>query len=34
MLGIPVGAPRMPMPRLTDGERAGVRAALAELGLL
>jgi 4-hydroxy-tetrahydrodipicolinate synthase len=34
MLGIPVGAPRMPMPRLTDVERAGVRAALEELGLL
>ncbi len=34
MLGIPVGAPRMPMPRLTEEERAGVRAALKELGLL
>ena len=34
MLGIPVGSPRMPMPRLTDQERAGVRGALKELGLL
>jgi 4-hydroxy-tetrahydrodipicolinate synthase len=34
MLGIPVGAPRMPMPGLTDAERAGVRAALEALGLL
>ncbi len=28
------GAPRSPMPRLTDRERAGLRAALVELGLL
>jgi 4-hydroxy-tetrahydrodipicolinate synthase len=34
MLGIRVGPPRSPMPALTDGERAGVRAALQELGLL
>ena len=34
MLGIKVGLPRKPMPGLTDAERAGVRAALKELGLL
>ena len=34
MLGIRVGSPRSPMPGLTDGERAGVRAALKELGLI
>ena len=33
MLGIRVGSPRKPMPGLTDGERAGVRAALKELGM-
>ena len=32
MLGIKVGSPRKPMPGLTDAERAGVRAALQELG--
>ena len=34
MLGIRVGTPRSPMPGLTERERAGVRAALKELGLL
>ena len=34
MLGIHVGSPRKPMPGLTDDERAGVRCALKELGLL
>ena len=34
MLGIPCGAPRKPLPSLTDEERAGVREALRTLGLL
>jgi 4-hydroxy-tetrahydrodipicolinate synthase len=34
MLGIRVGPPRKPMPGLTAEERAGVRAALKDLGLL
>lgn len=34
MLGIHVGSPRSPMPGLTEGERAGVRAALKALDLL
>jgi len=34
LLGIRVGSPRSPMPGLTDAERAGVRAALKELGLI
>ena len=34
MLGIPCGDARKPLPPLTDEERAGVKAALQELGLL
>jgi dihydrodipicolinate synthase/N-acetylneuraminate lyase len=34
MMGIRVGPPRRPMPVLTKEERAGVKAALKELGLL
>jgi 4-hydroxy-tetrahydrodipicolinate synthase len=34
MMGIHVGPPRSPMPLLTKEERAGVKAALKELGLL
>jgi 4-hydroxy-tetrahydrodipicolinate synthase len=34
MLGIPCGAPRKPLPSLTKEQRAGVKNALKELGLL
>ena len=32
MLGLPAGAARKPMPELTSEERAGIRAALRDLG--
>jgi 4-hydroxy-tetrahydrodipicolinate synthase len=34
MVGIRAGSPRSPMPALSEQERAGVRAALEELGLI
>lgn len=34
LLGLPGGPVRRPLPDLTDEERAGIRAALEELGLL